>query len=52
MAVQNGCYIDADIPDPELGPRKVDVAQMYNVERLRPNYSGKNGMPIFLNRLS
>ncbi len=52
MAIQNGCYIDADIPDPELGPRKVDLAQMYNVERLRPNYSGKNGMPIFLSRLS
>lgn len=52
MAIQNGCYTDAEIPDPELGPRKVDVAQMYNVERLRPNYSGKNGMPIFLNRLS
>ena len=26
------------IPDPKLGPRKVDVATMYNTERYRPNY--------------
>jgi 6-phosphofructokinase len=50
MAIQNGCYVDADIPDPALGPRKVDVATMYNVERYRPNYTGKRGMPIFLTR--
>ena len=24
------------IPDPKLGPRKVDVASMYNTERYRP----------------
>jgi ATP-dependent phosphofructokinase / diphosphate-dependent phosphofructokinase len=52
MAIQDGCYVDAEIPNPELGPRPVDVARMYNVERYRPNYSGKNGMPIFLNRLT
>jgi len=50
MAIQNGCYTDADIPDPALGPRKVDVATMYNVERYRPNYAGKQGLPIFLTR--
>src|SRR3954447_11125293 len=52
MAIRDGCYVDADIPDPELGPRKVEVARMYNTERFRPNYSGKCGMPIFLNRLT
>jgi ATP-dependent phosphofructokinase / diphosphate-dependent phosphofructokinase len=52
MAIQDGCYVDADIPDPELGPRKVNVAEMYNVERYRPNYSRKNGMPIFLTQLT
>lgn len=52
MAVRDGCYVDAEIPNPELGPRRVDVAEMYNVERYRPNYTGKNGMPIFLNRLT
>ena len=50
MAIQNGCYVDASLPDPALGPRKVDVATMYNVERYRPNYAGKKGMPIFLTR--
>ena len=50
MAIQNGCYTDADIPDPQRGPRHVDVATMYNVERYRPNYSGKRGWPIFLTR--
>jgi 6-phosphofructokinase 1 len=50
MALQKGCYVDADIPDPALGPRKVDVATMYNVDRYRPNYVNKSGMPIFLTR--
>ena len=48
MAIQNGCYVDADIPDPALGPRRVDVPTMYNAERYRPNYAGKRGLPIFL----
>ena len=48
MAIQKGCYVDADIPDPALGPRQVDVATMYNVERYRPHYAGKKGLPIFL----
>ncbi len=38
------------IPDPKLGPRKVDIARMYNTERYRPNYANKRGLPIFLNR--
>jgi ATP-dependent phosphofructokinase / diphosphate-dependent phosphofructokinase len=51
MAIQEGCFVDADIPDPKLGPRRVNVATMYDVNRYRPSYSGKNGMPIFLDRL-
>ena len=35
----NGCYAAVPIPDPKLGPRKVDVATMYNTERYRPNYA-------------
>jgi len=49
-AVHNGCYDMVAIPDPALGPRKVDVATMYNTERYRPNYAGKKGLPIFLTR--
>jgi 6-phosphofructokinase len=48
MAIRNGCYAVTDIPDPGLGARKVDIAKMYNMERFRPNYSNKKGLPIFL----
>jgi 6-phosphofructokinase 1 len=49
-AIANGCYTMAPIPDPKLGPRKVDVASMYNTERYRPTYDNKQGLPIFLTR--
>ena len=50
MAIQNGCYTDTPIPDPGLGARKVDLETMYNTDRYRPNYSNKQGLPIFLIR--
>jgi 6-phosphofructokinase 1 len=49
-ALVDGRYDLVPIPDPKLGPRKVDVATMYNTERLRPNYANKRGLPVFLNR--
>lgn len=49
-AIVHGCYDLAPIPDPKLGPRKVDIAEMYNTDRYRPNYSHKIGVPIFLTR--
>jgi ATP-dependent phosphofructokinase / diphosphate-dependent phosphofructokinase len=49
-AVVEGCYSLESIPDPKLGPRKVDVERMYNIERYRPNYGHKLGLPIFLTR--
>jgi 6-phosphofructokinase 1 len=51
-AIVNGCYDLVPIPDPKLGPRKVDVATMYNTERYRPLYANKRGLPVFLNRVS
>jgi 6-phosphofructokinase len=48
-AIVNGRYDLVPIPDPKLGPRRVDVAKMYNVERYRPTYEGKRGLPVFLN---
>ena len=50
MAIHEGCYAAVTIPDPKLGPRKVDVATMYNTERFRPTYDRKLGLPIFLTR--
>jgi 6-phosphofructokinase 1 len=49
-ALVNGCYAMASIPDQGLGPRKVDIATMYNTDRYRPNYANKTGFPIFLTR--
>ncbi len=52
MAIQNGCYQAVEIPDPKLGPRKVDIASMYNTDRFRPIYAHKLGLPIFMTRAS
>ena len=49
-AISSGCYAMVPIPDPKLGPRKVDIATMYNTERYRPAYDHKLGLPIFLTR--
>jgi ATP-dependent phosphofructokinase / diphosphate-dependent phosphofructokinase len=49
-AINSGCYAMVPIPDPKLGPRKVDIATMYNTERYRPQYDHKMGLPIFLTR--
>ncbi|MBS1856282.1 MAG: 6-phosphofructokinase [Acidobacteria bacterium] len=49
-AINEGCYRLVEIPDPKLGPRKVDLATMYNTERYRPTYDHKLGFPIFLTR--
>ena len=50
MAINQGCYAAVPIPDPKLGPRKIDVATMYNTDRYRPTYTGKIGLPVFLTR--
>jgi 6-phosphofructokinase len=48
VGVQSGKYVHGSLPEPALGPRKVDVATMYNLPRYRPHYSGKLGSPLFL----
>src|SRR5262249_37815100 len=49
-ALVEGRYDLVPIPDPKLGPRKLDVATTYNTERYRPMYANKRGLPVFLNR--
>jgi ATP-dependent phosphofructokinase / diphosphate-dependent phosphofructokinase len=51
-ALVDGRYDLVPIPDPKLGPRKLDVASTYNTERYRPIYANKRGLPVFLNRAS
>jgi 6-phosphofructokinase 1 len=48
VAIQEGKYAHTALPDPALGPRKVDVPAMYNVARFRPRYDGKLGDPMLL----
>lgn len=50
-SISGGKFTMVKIPDPKLGPRKVDVASMYNVERCRPSYTNKEGLPVFLTHL-
>ena len=47
-ALVKGCYELVPIPDHNLGPRKLDIATMYNTERYRPMYANKRGLPVFL----
>ncbi len=47
-AIVHGCYTMSAIPEPKLGPRKVDLEKMYNPDRYRPKYENKLGLPIFL----
>jgi 6-phosphofructokinase 1 len=49
-AIVEGCYTMSEVPDPALGPRSVDLETMYDIERYRPKYTGKTGLPIFLSR--
>jgi ATP-dependent phosphofructokinase / diphosphate-dependent phosphofructokinase len=50
MGISKGCFSVVPIPDPKLGPRKVDISNMYNTKRYRPSYDNKIGIPIFLTR--
>ncbi len=47
-AVQRGCYTHVGLPSADLGPRRVNVGEMYNTERYRPNYAAKLGAPLLL----
>jgi 6-phosphofructokinase 1 len=46
-----GHYELVPLPDPQLGPRRLDVANL-NTVRYCPMYANKRGLPVFLNRAS
>ena len=50
-SISSGKFAMVPIPDPKLGPRRVDIDSMYNVERYRPSYTNKEGLPVFLTHL-
>ena len=47
LAIQEGRYTHVPLPDPGRGPRKVDVAALYDIAGFRPNLSGLLGRPVF-----
>lgn len=51
VGVQKGCYTHVPLPDTKQGPRKVDLATLYNTERYRPNYKAKLGLPLLFNQV-
>jgi 6-phosphofructokinase len=46
IGIQEGRYSHTDLPDTSLGPRKVNIQKLYNIERYRPNYTSKVGEPL------
>ncbi len=48
MAIRDGKYAHTELPTPGTKARRVDVPDMYNVERFRPRYEGKLGDPMLL----
>ena len=48
VAIRDGKYAHTTLPEPDLGPRRVDVAEMYDEDRFRPRYEGKLGDPLLL----
>ena len=48
MAIREGRYSHAPLPDPELGAVSVDVDLMYDRARFRPRYDGLLGRPLML----
>lgn len=50
-AISGGKFAMVPIPDPKLGPRRVELETMFNADRYRPAYTNKEGLPVFLTHL-
>jgi 6-phosphofructokinase len=48
VAVRDGNYAHAPLPERSLGARQLDVASMYNLDRFRPRYEAKLNAPLLL----
>jgi len=48
VAIREGKYSHAPLPERYLGARRIDVAAMYNAARFRPRYEAKLGSPLLL----
>lgn len=48
VAVRDGKYAHAPLPERSVGARTLDVEVMYNAARFRPRYEAKLGSPLLL----
>jgi ATP-dependent phosphofructokinase / diphosphate-dependent phosphofructokinase len=48
VAIRGGKYSHSPLPDPNMGPRSIDIPTMYNVDRYRPIYTDREGLPLLL----
>ena len=48
VAIRGGKYSHSPLPDPNQGPRSVDIPTMYNTDRYRPIYTDRMGLPLLL----
>jgi ATP-dependent phosphofructokinase / diphosphate-dependent phosphofructokinase len=48
VAIRDGKYAHAPLPERSVGTRTLDVAAMYNTKRFRPRYEAKLGSPLLL----
>ncbi|HUH16988.1 MAG TPA: 6-phosphofructokinase [Methylomirabilota bacterium] len=48
VAIRDGKYAHAPLPERSAGARQLDVAAMYNAARFRPRYEAKLGSPLLL----
>jgi 6-phosphofructokinase 1 len=48
VAIRDGKYAHAPLPERDRGARTIDVATMYNTDRFRPRYEAKLGSPLLL----
>jgi 6-phosphofructokinase len=48
VAIRGGKYSHSPLPDPNQGPRSIDIPTMYNTDRYRPIYTDRMGLPLLL----
>ncbi|MFI5258453.1 MAG: 6-phosphofructokinase [Candidatus Limnocylindrales bacterium] len=48
VAIRGGKYSHSPLPNPNQGPRSVDIETMYNTDRYRPIYTSQIGLPLLL----
>jgi 6-phosphofructokinase 1 len=48
VAIRDGKYAHTHLPEPGQGPRTIDVATAYDMDRYRPTYDNRLGHPVLL----